>query len=178
MLSLADALQCDLQQPCSQCTRSSRDCKYAVKNVHIFVHHEGKHKTVYRKSDRQRKDEVSSKPVVTLPSNAHRTPEPGVVLPAQDAVAIPRPFGTLTALNQQLLASACGTDLLQTVGHGAPRPWTYTLSSFRRLCSRSQLSAAVLLYGLERPSEPGSISRRGEPLLVHSRAQRSPGSCQ
>lgn len=119
-------IQCDLDRPtCGQCTRSKRDCSYPAK--HIFVHHEGNHKTVYRKEDRSPTTEA-----LKPSSDVSQLPDDGSVrLTEQDTVTIFRPFGTLTALSQRWLAEASDAPVtLLSTDQNVPRPWTYTISAF------------------------------------------------
>ncbi|KAK5175406.1 uncharacterized protein LTR77_000545 [Saxophila tyrrhenica] len=116
-------VKCDQEKPCGQCTKAKRECLYPQN--HIFVHHEGNHKTVYRKSDKDRTVKKSGLPAPTPTSDTPCLPPKSFT-----SLAILQPIGTLSVLKQQFLSEACSKELLQSRELNAPKPWTYSLSTF------------------------------------------------
>ena len=128
--------------------RSRRSCTFPQK--HIFVLNDrGSHKTIYRKRANAARTE---------PSGAAEPPQAGTDLdnaiesgrknfpnPKSDELSIEiitRPFGTLTALKQQLLVDACAGGPVFSTEHYRGRPWTLTVSAFAD--SAYSLSSAPL----------------------------------
>lgn len=99
---------------------------------HIFVlNAEGSHKTIYRKrtgSGRHEAPEGGANTNVS-PASPH---QPGVdySLERLSTAIISRPFGTLTALKQQLLVHACAGNPIVTHEQYRGRPWTLIIAAF------------------------------------------------
>jgi hypothetical protein len=125
-------IACDsLVPPCGPCSRSKRVCTFPQK--HIFVlNAEGSHKTIYRKRTGIGQHEVApgiADTTVGLASH-HQQPEADQSSERLSTAIVSRPFGTLTALKQQLLVHACAGNPIVTHGPYRGQPWTLMITAF------------------------------------------------
>ena len=108
--------------------RSRRTCSFPQK--HIFVlNDQGTHKTIYRK--RPARPEAAQ--AGTDPERSNESVQKEPVYPKTNEMSVEivtRPFGTLTALKQQLLAGACAGGPTFSTEHYYGRPGTLSASAF------------------------------------------------
>lgn len=123
--------KCDSQvPPCGPCLRASRECTFPQK--HIFVlNTQGSYKTIYRKRTDPREQGATDDGVRTRYRSGDLD-EPGIDprFKHSSVAIISRPFGTLTALKQQLLVDAYAGNSVVTHEPYRGRPWALAITGF------------------------------------------------
>lgn len=125
------AEKCDSQvPPCGPCFRSNRECTFPQK--HIFVlNTKGSHKTIYRKRTNSGEHGATHDPVNAIyrPRNLEQPEIDQYSKNSSIAIGL-RPFGTITALKQQLLVNAYAGNSIVTHEPYRGRPWALAITGF------------------------------------------------